>query len=79
MADFFDNIDTKTKICCGSISGGIILSTILVLLSFGAVEPTEYGILYNSLTKELDNTTIFEGGLQYTGLFNKLITFPSIH
>jgi cobyrinic acid a,c-diamide synthase len=48
----------------------------MVGVSFGAVEPTEYGILYNQVTKQIDTENILDGGLQYIGVFNKLIAFP---
>lgn len=61
--DFLDNFDKKTKVLCASISSVVILITVLVGISFGAVEPTEYGILYNTISKQIDIDTILEGGL----------------
>lgn len=49
--DFLDNFDKKTKMMCACVSSVVIAMTVLVGLSFGAVEPTEYGILYNTITK----------------------------
>src|ERR1700733_3399281 len=77
--DNFNNLDMKTKVCCISVTASIFLISILAIISFGAVEPTEYGILYNSITKDLNTDYIYEGGLQYIGIFHKLITFPAIH
>jgi hypothetical protein len=79
MEDIFSNLDNKTKICCVSVTSLVLMLTVGMVLSFGAVEPTEYGILYNTISKKIDNTNVYEGGLQYVGLFNTLITFPSIH
>lgn len=53
--------------------------TVIVGISFSAVEPTEYGILYNIITKQLDTDTILEGGLQFVGPTQKIITFPRIN
>lgn len=61
--DFLDNFDKKTKVMCGLVSSVVIAMTVLVGMSFGAVEPTEYGILYNTITKQLDTSTILTGGL----------------
>ena len=79
MEDFLNNVDTKTKICCCSITSVVLVISICAILSFGAVEPTQYGILYNSITKELYEEKVYGGGLQYTGLFHSLITFPAVH
>lgn len=74
-----DDLDTKTKACCITVTSLVLLLTIGMVLSFGAVEPTEYGILYNQISKKIDRVNVYEGGLQYVGLFNKLVTFPQIH
>jgi hypothetical protein len=76
--DFLDNFDKRTKMMCCMVSTVVLAMTALVGLSFGAVEPTQYGILYNLVTKQLDTTTILEGGLQYVGATNQIITFPRI-
>ena len=47
----------KTKYgigCCACIAFIVIL---LFALSWGSVEPTEWGLKYNSITKNIDNTT----------------------
>lgn len=74
-----NGMDTKTKVYCCVITTGVIIVMILVVLSFGSVSPTEYGILYNSITKQVDQTNIYGGGLMYIGFFNTIITFPRIH
>lgn len=76
--DLFGNLDGKTKLLCCSITSLTVLITVLVGVSFGAVEPIEYGLLYNTMTKQIntDPTQILEGGLQYVGVFNQIITFP---
>ena len=43
------------------------------------MEPTEYGIIYNTISKQIDNHTIYSEGLQFAGLFNRIYTFPKIH
>ena len=79
MDDCFENVDGKTKFLCISISSVVVLITGLIAFSFGAVEPTEYGIMYNRLTKNLDTSSIHEGGLQFIGPANTLIKFPRTH
>lgn len=76
MDDLFDSVDFKTKCCCITTTFTVLLVTIITALSFGSIEPTEYGILYNKLYKEVDNTTIHEGGLSFIGPLNNLVKFP---
>lgn len=47
MEDFMDNFDTKTKCLCLTMTMIVVAVTVVVGVSFGGVEPTEYGILYN--------------------------------
>ena len=54
MDDCFGHMDTKTRVCCVTMTLSVLLVTILTALSFGSIEPTEYGILYSKLYKEID-------------------------
>ena len=49
---------SRTKIMCGVGCGVCVLVTILifVLISIGTVEPIEYGIKYNAITKKVDTS-----------------------
>ena len=78
MEDLLDNFDGKTKCLCLVMTTLVVLVTTIVGVSFGSVEPTEYGILYNQVSKQIDAENILDGGLQYVGVFNKLIAFPRI-
>jgi flagellar biosynthesis/type III secretory pathway M-ring protein FliF/YscJ len=60
---FLDSMDRKTKITCFSITSIVVLVLGVIAMSFGTIEPTEYGILYNSLSKHIDTKNIYEGGL----------------
>ena len=79
MDEFFNRMDTKTKVYCSAITFLIVTATAVIALSFGTIEPTEYGITYNSISKHIDTNYVYEGGLQYTGLFNSILRFPKIH
>ena len=79
MEDCFENLDGKTKCLCISITSAVVLLTSVLALSFGSVEPTEYGILYNRVSKHINSDDIQEGGLQFVGPFNTLINFPRTH
>ena len=45
----------KIALICGGVV--VVLIIILVATSFGTVEPTEWGLLYNSLSKSIKNGT----------------------
>jgi len=52
MDDYnFLGSDGKTKAACAAVSLVSLLATVLIGISFGAIEPTEYGITYNTITK----------------------------
>ena len=79
MDDCYRNMDTKTKCCCVSTTSVVLLATIITAMSFGAIEPTQYGILYHKLTKDIDSINVQEGGLQFVGPLTSLIKFPRTH
>ena len=79
MDDVYNNMDNKTKFCCGGMTALALVSVILMGASFGAVEPTEYGILYSKIYKSVDHENIQEMGLQFVGPLTTLVKFPRTH
>jgi len=70
-----------SKVICGvgvSICLAITL-LIFLLISIGTVEPIEYGIVYNSLTKTVDSKKVYKGGWYLIGPINSFITFPATY
>lgn len=67
------------SLACGIGCGICSLLTLLIfiLVSIGTVEPIEYGIIYNSLTKKVDTETIYPGGWYFIGPINSFITYPA--
>lgn len=69
----------NTKVLCG-IGCGIcllLITLILVLVSIGTIEPIEYGIEYNSITKKTNEDNVYGGGWYMIGPFTSFITFPA--
>lgn len=60
---------------CGICSMLVIL--IILLISIGTVEPIEYGIVYNAISKKVDTENVYPGGWYFIGPVNSFITFPS--
>jgi hypothetical protein len=58
MDDCFGRMDTKTRVCCITMTLSVLFITILTALSFGSIEPTEYGILYSKLYKDIDGENV---------------------
>jgi len=58
MDDYFNSMDAKTKCCCISTTLTVLLVTVITAFSFSSIEPTEYGILYQKIYKEIDTKNI---------------------
>lgn len=69
----------SNKVYCFAICGICILLVFLIifLASIGTVEPIEYGIVYNSITKKVNADTVYPGGWYFIGPVMSFITFPS--
>jgi hypothetical protein len=75
MEIFRDN----PKALCGCISGVVAIVVVIVALAFcaGTVEPIQYGLKYNTISKNIDGESgVYEGGWYVIGPFNKFIQFP---
>lgn len=61
------------------IGAGVVALVIVVAFAFmwDSVEPTEYGMTYNSITKKAGTDHIYEGGLYFIGPFKHFIKFPA--
>jgi len=66
---------------CGVLSGclGFITLIVYIAVAIEGVEPTEYALIRNNISQNVDRENILEGGLHWVGIFNSLIHFPSIH
>ena len=69
---------SSQAICCTVTSiCGLLVLLIFLLISIGTVEPIEYGIVYNAITKKVDTEKVYPGGWYFIGPFNSFITFPA--
>lgn len=66
---------------CGVLSCCLIFVSFIVYIAVAieGVEPTEYALIRNNISQNVNRENILEGGLHWVGLFNSLIHFPSIH
>jgi regulator of protease activity HflC (stomatin/prohibitin superfamily) len=61
------------------IGAGVVALIVVIAFAFmwDSVEPTEYGMTYNVITKTAGVDHIYEGGLYFLGPFQKFIKFPA--
>ncbi len=74
MEVFADN----PKAACGCISACVLLAVVVAGIAYcaGTVEPIAYGLKYNTLSRNIDQSFVYEGGWFIIGPFNKFIQFP---
>ena len=70
-----DDDRKKCFCCCGVVLS--LIGLILLLVSIGTIEPIEYGISYNSISKKTDEDKVYPGGWYMIGPFTSFLTFPS--
>ena len=55
----------------------LLVSSILIALSFGVLQSTESGIDYNTITQSLDTSKVWGNGRHFIGLGHEFIVFPT--
>ena len=55
----------------------LLVSSILIGLSFGVLQSTESGIDYNTITQSLDTSKVWTNGRHFIGLGHEFIIFPN--
>jgi hypothetical protein len=68
-------MDTKSWICVGSCVA-ISITVIMLLISMDSIEPLNYGITYNKITKTV-GTEVFESGRYLIGPVKGFLTYPA--
>ncbi|CAG9317718.1 unnamed protein product [Blepharisma stoltei] len=68
-------MDRKTLIILGLIGAALLVTAILLAVSFDSVEYTEYGLDYSSISKSV-GTSPYLGGIYLLGIGHSFIKFP---
>ena len=55
---------------CLTITGIIIIASIMLIISFHRLSPEYYGLNYNSITANYSDNTVYEAGLYALGVSN---------
>ena len=86
MDDFLENCaDSFSSMSAGKRCGvlscclGFITLIVYIAVAIEGVEPTEFALIRNNVSQNVDRENILRGGLHWVGIFNSLIHFPSIH
>ena len=72
-------LENNPKLACYIITGIVSIALVVggVAWSAGTVEPIEFGLKYNSISKSVDESRTYPGGWYLIGPFNTFITYPS--
>jgi len=65
--------EVKAGVFCGG--GCLLLLLLLLAICWDPVEPTQYALIYNSISKNVD-PTVYEGGRYFLFFTNSFLTFP---
>jgi len=66
---------------CGLLSCciGFVALIVYIAVAIEGVEPTEYAIIRNNISQDVNQNEILDGGLHWVGVFYSLVHFPAIH
>ena len=78
-ADSFGRMSAGKRCSLLSICIGFVALIVYIAVAIEGVEPTEYAIIRNNLSQDINQEEILEGGLHWVGVFYSLIHFPAIH
>lgn len=70
------DVDTIQSFKIYGIACGVFFLIIILMFSWDTVEPTEWGLKYHSLSKNIDSEEVYESGRYFVFLFNSFVTFP---
>lgn len=72
-------LENNPKVAIYIVSAIVGIAVIIggIAWSAGTVEPVEFGLKYNSISKSIDDSSTYVGGWYLIGPFNSFITYPS--
>jgi len=78
-ADSFGRMSNGKRCSLLSVCTFLVAAIVYVAVAIEGVEPTEFAIIKNNLTQNVNQEDVMTGGLHWVGVFYSLIHFPSIH
>lgn len=74
LGDHCYNNKCKYGTCCGI---GLLILIIIISISWDVLEPTEMGLLQNTITREVNLDTVYGNGRYFVGPAARFLKFPS--
>jgi len=68
--------DESLKRYGSCLCGSLVVFVFILALSWDTVEPTSWGLKYNSISKSITNETIYDGGRYLIWPFHSFLEFP---
>jgi len=68
--------ETMTKLCGGCCCITMVITIILISISFSSLEVNEYGLDYSYISETVDKDPRI-GGIHFLGVGHKFIKYPS--
>lgn len=78
-ADSFGRMSNGKRCTLLSVCTLLVATIVYVAVAIEGVEPTEYAIIKNNISQDVNQKLVLEGGLHWVGVFYSLIHFPAIH
>ena len=76
MVELFSSMTDGKK--CGLVGLCVTFVSVLVYVAVAleGVEPTEYALVRNNLSQDINTEMVLDSGLHFVGVFYSLIKFP---
>lgn len=78
-ADSFGRMSNGKRCGLLSVCTLLVATIVYVAVAIEGVEPTEYAIIKNNISQDVNQEKVLSGGLHWVGVFYSLIHFPAIH
>ncbi len=74
-----DIFEDNPKFTCGLICSLLVAGLVFggIYMSTSTIEPIEYGLKFNTISKTYDDTEVYTGGWHVIGPFNNFLIFPA--
>jgi hypothetical protein len=78
-ADSFGQMSNGKRCGLLSVCTFLVATIVYVAVAIEGVEPTEFAIIKNNISQDVNQVDVLEGGLHWVGVFYSLIHFPATH
>lgn len=79
MVRLFGNMSDGKKCTLVSLCVAFVSVIVYVAVALEGVEPTEYALIRNNLSQQINSDTVLDSGLHFVGVFYSLVKFPQVY